>query len=256
MDVRRRSVIGAAVLMTTAGLGAWADSSYAAQPQATIYVVQGLPGRTVDVTVDGAPRARAMAGATLSPAIGLPPGRHTISFSDRGSHILDRTVDLKNGSSSDVVLHLPVNPAGAPTVTMYDNATDPLPAGKAALVVAHTAAVPPADVRVDGKVLFANIANGESLDLVVPAGTYAVDIVPAGASSPVVLGPLDLPVKAGSLNRVFAVGDPASSSMRVVVQVLPVGRTGSGAPGRVDTGTGGQADATSSLSLGSLAPRR
>ena len=76
-------------------------------------------------------------------------------------------------------------------------------------------AVPPADVRVNGKVFFANIANGESLNLVVPADTYAVDIVPAGASSPVVLGPLDLTVKGGSLNRVFAVGDPTSSSMRV-----------------------------------------
>jgi hypothetical protein len=256
MDVRRRAVIGAAALMATAGLGAWAGASYATQPQATIYVVQGLPGRMVDVTVDGASRATGMAGATLSPPIDLPPGRHTISFSEKGTRILDRTVDLKKGSSTDAVLHLPVDPAGAPLVTLYNNATDPLPAGKAALVVAHTAAVPPADVRVDGKVLFANIANGESLDLVVPSGTYTVDIVPAGATSPVVLGPLDLPVKAGSLNRVFAVGDPASSTMRVVVHVLPVAQTGSGAPGRVDTGSGGQADVASALSFGSLVPHR
>ena len=256
MDVRRRAVIGAAALMTTAGLGTWAAAANAAQPQATIYVVQGLPGRTVDVAVDGAPRATGMAGATLSPPIHLPPGRHTISFSEKGTRILDRTIDLKKGTSADAVLHLPVDPAGAPAVTLYDNATDPLPAGKAALVVAHTAAVPPADVRVDGKVLFANIANGESLDLVVPSGTYTVDIVPAGATSPVVLGPLDLPVKAGSLNRVFAVGDPASSTMRVVVQVLPVAQTGSGAPARVDTGSGGQADTTSALSFGSLVPHR
>ena len=248
MDVRRRAIIVVAALMTTAGLGLWAEASDAAEPQ-----VQGLPGRTVDVAVDGATRATGLAGASLSPAIDLPAGRHTISFSDNGAGIVQRTVDLKRASSTDVVLHLPVNPAGPPAVTLYDNATAALPAGKAAVVVAHVAAVPPADVRVDGKVLFANIANGESLDLVVPAGTYRVDIVPAGATSPVVLGPVDLPVTSGSLNRVFAVGDPASSTMRVVVHVLPVARTGSGAPDHVDTGDGGQAVA---LSFGSAIPRR
>jgi hypothetical protein len=256
MDVRRRAVVGAAALMTTAVLGAWAGASQAAEPQARIYVVQGLPGRTVDVAVDGRTEATGMAGATLSKAIDVSPGKHTISFSDKGTRILARMVDLRRGSSTDVVLHLPVNPAGAPTVTLYDNATKPVPAGKAAVAVAHTAAVPPADIRVNGKVLFANIANGESLDLVVPAGTYRVDIVPAGATSPVVLGPLDLAVKAGSLNRVFAVGDPSSKTMRVVVQVLPVGSTGSGAPGRVDTGAGGQTDAGSALSFGPLSLHR
>ena len=36
-----------------------------------------------------------------------------------------------------------------------------MPKDKAKLTVAHTAAVPPADIRVDGKVLFENVANGE-----------------------------------------------------------------------------------------------
>ena len=62
--------------------------------------------------------------------------------------------------------------------------------GKATLVVAHTAAVPPADIRVDNKVLFANIANGESLKLTVPVATYKVAIVPTGETKPVLLGPL------------------------------------------------------------------
>ena len=66
--------------------------------------------------------------------------------------------------------------------------------GKARLVVAHTAVVPPADVRVDGTVLFSNIANGEALTLVVPGGTYNVDIVPAATSGPVVFGPVPVAV--------------------------------------------------------------
>ena len=109
------------------------------------------------------------------------------------------------------------------------------------MTVAHTAAVPPADIRVDGAVLFANVANGESLNLVVPVGSYSVDIVPAGASSPVVFGPVTLAVQGGSLNRVYAVGDPAATTMNVAVHVITVPESGSAPPTMVDTGTGGMA---------------
>jgi hypothetical protein len=102
-------------------------------------------------------------------------------------------------------------------------------------------AVGPADILVNGKVGFANVANGESLDVVVPAATYKVAIVPAGASSPVVLGPLDLPAKAGYLTRVFAVGVPSQKTMTVAVGTIKVPATGSDKPGVVNTGTGGQA---------------
>ena len=203
--------------------------------------MQGLPDRTVDVAVDGDAVAKDVKGATLTAAVRLDTGSHTLTFSSSGTQLLQRSITVKSGSSTDVVLHLPVDPKGDPVVTLFDNTSTPVPAEKASVTVAHTAAVPPADIRVGGKVFFANIANGESLNLVVPVDTYSVDIVPAGANSPVVLGPLDLTVKGGSLNRVFAVGDPTSSSMRVVVHVLPLTPTGSPAPDLVDTGTGGQA---------------
>jgi hypothetical protein len=94
---------------------------------------------------------------------------------------------------------------------------------------------------VNGKVAFANVANGESLEAVVPAATYKVDIVPAGASSPVILGPLDLPAKAGVLTRVFAVGNPNAKTMNVAVGTIKLPATGTGKPELVNTGTGGQA---------------
>ncbi|MER7073170.1 DUF4397 domain-containing protein [Terrabacter sp. NPDC000476] len=239
---RGRTVTVVAGALAAAASSLWSVSpSVAAPERARVFVVQGLPGRLVDVSVDGRPVATGLVGASLSRAVELAAGAHTVTFSSGGSEVLRRSVDLRAGSSSDLVLHLPVDPSGSPVLTVYDNTTKAVPRGKASVTVAHTAAVPPADVRVNGKVLFANIANGEALNLVVPADTYTVDIVPAGADSPTVLGPLDLTVKEGSLNRVFAVGDPQSSTMRAVVQVLPAGSTGSRAPDLVDTGTGGQA---------------
>ena len=123
----------------------------------------------------------------------------------------ENTVDAQAGSSSDLVLHLTTAAGDPPVVTQFANDLTGVPSDKASLTVAHTAAVPPADIRVDGQVLFANVANGESLNLVVPAGSYSVDIVPAGESSPVVFGPVNLTVQGGSLNRVYAVGDPSAN---------------------------------------------
>ncbi|WP_404389759.1 DUF4397 domain-containing protein [Humibacillus xanthopallidus] len=239
--LRRACLTGAVALVAGAAAVTLGASSGAAADGGVVYVVQGLPGRTVDVAIDGETVASGVKGATLTDALRIDSGSHTITFTSEGKRLLERSLTIKSGGSTDVVLHLPVDPAGAPVVTLFDNTSTPVTADKASVTVAHTAAVPPADIRVNGKVFFANVANGESLNLVVPADTYAVDIVPAGASSPVVLGPLDLEVKGGSLNRVFAVGDPTSSSMRAVVQVLPLTATGSPAPDLVDTGTGGQA---------------
>jgi hypothetical protein len=99
--------------------------------------------------------------------------------------------------------------------------------------------VPPADVRVDQKVLFSNIANGEFVSAQVPAGTYSVDIVPTGQDTDPLLGPVDLPVKGGVLTRVFAIGQPTNGSMDAIVQVLPLRQTGSKAPSQVEAGSAG-----------------
>ena len=207
----------------------------------TLFVVQGLPRTTVDVSIDGDAVAQDVAGATLAGPFQVPAGSHVVTFTPEGEAPVERTVELAAGESRDLVLHLPVQAGGAALVTEFVNDLTGVPEDKSALVVAHTAAVAPADILVNGDVLFENVANGESLDLVVPGGTYEVQIVPTGQTTPVVLGPLDLTVEGGSLNRVFAVGDPASDDMRVVVQVIDVADTGSGTPGRVETGSGGQA---------------
>ena len=75
-------------------------------------------------------------------------------------------------------------------MTVYKYDAGKVPKGKARLVVSHVAAVPPADIVVNGQVLFANIANGESLELVVPVATYKVSIVPSEKKEPVFFGPV------------------------------------------------------------------
>lgn len=237
----RRVLTLLVLLGATLGLaGLTAGPSFAAG-NADVYVVQGLPGRTVDVTVDGKSVAKGVKTAAVAGPFKVKPGSREITFSDGGTELLSRSFDVKARSSWDVVVHLPEGGSTDPTVTVFRNDTSSVPRGKAELVVAHTATVPAADIRVNGKVLFSDIANGESLNLTVPVATYKVAITPTGKKSPVYLGPVSLTVKGGAVNRVYALGDPENKTMNVAVHVLATGSSGSERPKKVDTGTGGEA---------------
>lgn len=237
--VRRSARLLAVVVGVGSLSGLLASPSFAAD-EADLYFVQGLPRTTVEVQIDGKTVDTSMKTADVAGPFEVKPGRHRVTVRSEGKTIIDRSMSVKARSSADVVVHLPAQQSGKPMVTVYGNDLSAVPKDKASVTVAHTAAVPPADIIVDNKVLFANVANGESLNLVVPVGTYTVRIVPTGEMKPVYLGPLDLPVRGGSLNKVYAVGDPSTKTMNVAVHVLAMGSTGSSRPSKVNTGTGGQ----------------
>ena len=236
----RRAALAVLAAGSLAATGLAAAPSHAAG-SAELYVVQGLPNLTLDVAVDGKVVARGVQTARVAGPFKVQAGKRKVTLSDGGKQVVSRMVDLGAGTSTDAVAHLQVEGSAAPVMTAYKNDLTAVPQDKASLTVAHTAAVPPADIRVNGKVLFAEVANGESLSLVVPVATYKVDIVPTGKSAPVFLGPLDLTVQGGKLNKVYAVGDPSKRTMNVAVHFIALGATGSGQPRKVDTGTGGQA---------------
>jgi hypothetical protein len=237
-----RTAASACVLGVVA-VGATAVAPAGAQEdEVTLYLVQALPGEEVDISVDGEVLAEDVPTAEVAGPFTVSPGEKTWTFTGTDDEVIaENTVSASAGDNSDVVLHLPSSSGGEPVLTVFENDLSAVPANKAAVSVAHTAAVPPADILVDGEVLFANVANGESLNLVVPVDTYTVEIVPTGQSEPVFLGPLDLTVKGGSLNRVFAVGTPETDTMNVVTHVIDVEEEGSEEPDVVNTGTGGQA---------------
>jgi hypothetical protein len=220
-------------------VGGTVSTSFAAN-DAKVFIVQGLPGRDLDVSIDGKSVVKGLKTAAIGGPYTAKAGKRKVTFSENGKVVLERTFSVTAKSSWDVVLHLPASPED-PAVTVFRNDVSAVPRDKANLVVAHVAKVPPADVRVNGKVLFQNIANGESLKLTVPVATYEVKIVPTGETKPVVLGPAKLTVQGGAVNRVYAVGDPGKKTMNVAVHVIPTGTTGSGKPSDVNTGTGGQA---------------
>ncbi len=200
------------------------------------YLVVGVPGSTVDVLVDGREVETGVAAKTVVGPVRLQPGAHTATFRS-GSWEVDADFDAGR-PSLDLVVHRPADAAADPVVTVFTNEMAPIAANKARLTVAHTAVVPPADVRAAGNVLFSNIANGEFVTAEVPPATYSVDIVATGGNTPV-FGPVDVPVQEGALTRVFAIGNPSEGTMDAVVQVLQLRTLAVGTPRSVGAGSVG-----------------
>jgi hypothetical protein len=167
-------------------------------------------------------------------------GTRSMTFSDGGQTLVTSKVRLPAGSNSEIVVHLPASPTGDPIITRFDNNLQSVQHGKAAEAVAHVAAAGPMDIRVDGKVVFANVAVGEYLYKVVPAMTNSVDFVRTGKSK-VLLGPVDVMVEPAKLTWVFAIGRPGKDLALVKHVIALPDKKGSKHPSRVDTGTGGQA---------------
>jgi len=211
----------------------------AASP-ATVYLIQGVEGASWSMTVDDEQIVDAAPEKEIIGPLKLMPGSHSISATDDSGSEIAAEVTIAAGESVDVVLHRPVDPTADPLFTSFTNDLATVAAGSGRLTVAHTAVAPPADIRVDGDVLLADVASTEQISTTVPEGIYPVDIVPTGTDGPKVLGPVDLSVEAGKLTRVFAIGVAADRNMDAVVQVLAVPVSDAKSPSAVPAGDGGQ----------------
>ncbi len=236
---KQARIVSMAILSAFFLLPAMASASSAAPADSQVFLVQGLPGEIVSVSVDGGTQ-RELAAGTVSDGLSLASGEHVLTFTGADpAWRMDVDVELRPGDSTDIVIHRPASPGGDPIVTTFHNPQAPVTSDRGRLQVAHTATVPPADILVDGDVVFANVANGEFARAEVPAGAHDVSIVPTGQTGPALLGPLDLQVEPATLTRVYAIGQPEGNSMDVVVATLPLSTNGSQAPDIVNTGSAG-----------------
>jgi hypothetical protein len=238
--VKILSAIAVACLLPTATLGL-AAASQAAKPGGQVMVVQAVPGMSLDVSIDGRSiRDGVEVGSVLGP-FDLSPGSHEVEFSDTSGLAITSTLDVGSSASIDVVIHRPAAVGGDPVVTSYKTPLKPIGPDKARVLLAHTATVPPADVRVDGQVVFTNIANGEYAEADVAAGSHRVELLPTGQTTNPILGPLDVALKPGTVTMVYAVGTPKNQSMNVIAHTVRLTSGGSAVPHTIDTGSAGLA---------------
>ncbi len=234
-----------AVGLGVAGLLVMAGPAHAADT-GTVYVVHGIPGVTVDVYVNGELTLPNFTPTTVAGPLTLPAATYDIKIFAAGADkntatpVITASVALPAGANASLVAHL--SATGTPVLTTFVNDLSPAAAGDGRLIVRHTAQAPAVDVLANGQPALTNLSNPNEAMADLPAGTISASVTATGTTTPVLIGPADVPVTAGMATVVYAIGTPASgdtaSTLGVVTQQLAL----SPAPMMVQTGTSGLAD--------------
>jgi hypothetical protein len=230
-----------AVLAAAAAAIALVPASAGAQDAATITLLHGIPGATVDVAV---------AGEVVIP--GFEPGDTQDLSSFAGQTLTDLEVraagttdvvigpvasfDVPASGNVTVVAHLTED--GTPTLTPFVNDTSATADGSGRLTVRHTAAAPAVDIVLGDQRPFTNLSNPNEASAELPAGQIAgAQIAPTGGDPIADVPTVEL--EAGTNLIVYAVGSLADETFTFLTQTIEVG-AGSGAtaaaPTAVNTG--------------------
>ncbi|GAA0460503.1 lipoprotein [Paractinoplanes deccanensis] len=246
MTILKRAAATGAVALIALGTAGSGPAFAGARANSQVTVVHGIPGQPVDVYVNGEKTIPGFQPGKVAGPLSLPAGQYDIALTKPGDAVGNAllTVDdaeVPGGANLSLVAHLTGD--GKPALTPFANDTGKLAAGKARLIVRHTAAAPAVDVRAGGQPVFEDLTNPKEAKADVDAGTVSADVVLAGTQTRV-LGPADLDLREGTATIVYAVGSADDETLDLVTQSI----TGlHSAPGGVPSGDGGQADRGVSL---------
>ena len=213
-QMRLLSLVGAAALASVFAAVAIAPAHGASN--ATVSILHGVPDATVDVYANGKALLEDFEPGTLTDPQMLPAGSYDLKVVKAGDGpdgdaiMSANNVKVPGGANVTVVAHL--NDSGEPTLTPYANDVSSLPAGKARVIVRHTAAAPEVDVRAGGEPVFTDLANPKEDSAEIDPGTIKADVVLAG-SDDVVIGPASLKVAEGTTTIVYAWGRPRTRTL-------------------------------------------
>ncbi|ATO14603.1 DUF4397 domain-containing protein [Micromonospora sp. WMMA1998] len=236
---RRVAAGGAVAALTFAGVGA-ATMSPAYAASSKVSVVHGIPDTPVDVYVNGKKTLDNFKPGDVAGPLTLPEGEYDIALTKPGEAI-DKAIlkvddaEVPGGANISLAAHLSAD--GKPQITPFVNDVSKVGAGKARLIVRHTAAAPAVDVRAGGKPVFEGLTNPKEAKADVAAGSVKADVVLAGTDT-VAIGPADLNLKEGTATIVYAIGSADAKNLDLVAQTISGLHS---APGGVPSGTGGQA---------------
>lgn len=218
----------------------------AADGDAQLSVMHGVPGLTVDVYVNGELTLDDFEPGDMAGPLALPAGTYTVAITaadaadDSAPAIGPVDLPLAAGMSYTAVAHL--DAAGAPTATLFTNDISQTAAGQGRLTVRHTAAAPAVDVLAGGTAVISGLENPDEKVLDLPAGTVSAAVAAAGTTAPVI-GPADVAVTEGVNTIVYAWGSLEAGNLQLAIQTIDGLHS---APSGVPSGELGLADTSSS----------
>jgi hypothetical protein len=238
----RKSIVTVSALGLLA-LGTAAPAQ-AADQEAQLSVLHGVPDLTVDVWVNGERTLDDFVPGELAGPLALPAGEYTLAVTAADAENADDPaigpvdVQLESGGNYTAVANLDAE--GNPTANLFTNDVSAIDAGKGKLTVRHTAAAPAVDVLAGGAAVIEGLSNPDEQTLTLDPGTISATVAAAGTTEPVI-GPADVPVAEGTHTIVYAWGSLDDGNLAVAVQNIEGLHS---APGAVPGGRSGAAAET------------
>ncbi|MBT0993569.1 DUF4397 domain-containing protein [Cellulomonas sp. DKR-3] len=222
----RHLAAGGTIALATFGLALAATPASAAEGDAQLSVLHGVPDLTVDVWVDGELTLDDFEPGDLAGPLELPAGTYSVAITaadatdDSDPAIGPVDLDLAAGGSYTAVAHLDAD--AQPTATLFTNDVSATAAGEGRLTVRHVAAAPGVDVLAGGDAVISGLENPQEKVLDLPAGTVSASVVAAGTTEPALLGPADVDVAEGTSTILYAWGDATAdpSTLQLATQVI------------------------------------
>jgi hypothetical protein len=239
--------------LAAAAAVAIAPGAVGAQDAATITLLHGIPGATVDVAVDGAvviPGFEPGATQDLSAFAGQTLANVEVRAAGTEDVVIGPVAEFPVPGSGNwtVIAHLDAD--GNPTITPFENNTEMTADGQGRLTVRHTAAAPAVDLVVGEARPIENAANGASADLDLPAGEIAgAQLAPTGGDPLVDVPTVNL--AAGSNLIVYAVGSLADETFTFYTQEIEVGMEAAAGDDEGDAEEGDGTPAPTAVNTGS-----
>lgn len=216
---------------------------------ASLSVLHGVPGLTVDVYVNGTRTLDDFTPGSLAGPLDLAPGTYSVAITaadaaDASAPAIG-PIDLPLEADKNYTAVAHLDAAGAPTATLFTNDISTTAAGQGRLTVRHTAAAPAVDVLAGGSPVISGLVNPQERVLNLPAGTVSAAVAAAGTTAPVI-GPTDVNVAEGVNTIVYAWGSLEAANLQFAVQTISGLHS---APSGVPSGELGLAGQSSSAPL-------
>jgi hypothetical protein len=254
--MRNRIFTAGAGAAAIAAAIALAGPAQAAEGDAQLSVLHGVPGLTVDVWVNGERTLDDFTPGTLAGPLALPAGAYELAITasdaaDASAAVIGPvSVTLAANGNYTAVANL--DAGGNPTANLFTNDVSQIAAGKGKLTVRHAAAAPAVDVLAGGTAVISNLANPNEQTLTLDPGTISAAVAATGTTAPVI-GPADVTVAEGTHTIVYAWGSLANNNLQLAVQTIEGLHSSPGSvPGALD-GSADAAPATFALGAGAAA---
>jgi hypothetical protein len=212
------------VLMGLAAIAAIAciPQTTSAQSSADLTLVHGIPGTTVDLSVDGTVVIDAFVPgslANISSFAGQTLQNVTVTDDATGAVVIGPIASLvvPDSGSHSIVAHL--DATGTAVLSTFENNTEPTATGEARLTVRHTAEAPAIDLIVGDQRPIVGATNGQSAELELPDGSLTdAQVAPTGGVAIAEIATLDLAANTNTI--VYAVGSVDDDTLDFVVQIV------------------------------------